>query len=353
MKKFFLFLLCVVAVSSSTLKAQIQQFELSVFENFSMTELSSFVFSNTLTGQPRIFHIHIAPNNVDVFLEGEISWKEESEGSFEKLASFKTKSFPSRSFFNDEIGTTEILIDDSEMNRNSINRIIQTYGKPVGEYKISMKLFNSLTQTPAAETKEKVVTFLNPAQTLSIQFPLYNSVQDIGNMYIQWNEIPGAQYYLLNAKIKRDNNFTDEDIITAGLPLVDNKNVGLVSGTNLRNFMIREPSFGDEIVLQISAFIPNPGGGVLLNSSLTRFKILDPLKPQANIALQKLFNLFALFPNANMGFLVNEMSKGTIELEGIEGENGEMTAEQLESLLNQFTANHDKLINISFENNED
>lgn len=353
MKKFYFLLLLFLSTLQVTVKGQITQFELSLFENYTAAELSTFLISNALTGQPRIFYIQIAPNNIDVFLEGEILWKENSNSAHEKLVSFKTKSFGSRSFFNDEIGTTEILIADSDVNKPALDRNRQVYGKPVGEYLMNVKLYLTETAAQVSETRTGILTFLNPSQTLTIQLPFQNSVQDIGNIYVQWNELPGVEHYVINARIKRSSNYTDEDIITSGFPLVTNQNVGLVNGINLRSIMSREPEFGDEIVLQVSAFVPNPEGGIYLNSNLTRFKINNPLNPANQVLLHKLLNLFALFPVNNLSELLGDLNSNELKLTGIETDGGSITIEELEKILNGFYNNPDNLINISFRKSDE
>lgn len=331
--------------------AQFTEFRLSVFEPLPIVELGVFFNSNSLSGQPRVFQIDIAPQGLDVYMEGTFRWKENPSSPFVQVAKFKTTTFSSRTFFNNDIGNSDIRIESSETDESQITKL-REYGKPVGEVEVVMELFTA-AGTPAVGPFQNpqiyLIQFLNPAQTLSVILPLNFSVQEIGNINAMWSPVQGVSQYFVKARIKTATNISDIDILESGLPLIEDVAVGNQTTVNLRSLMSREPDFGDTIAFRVEARIPSPSGDISFFSDPVRFYINNPLGNNGQMALNTLMTLFSLFPSNVGNQLLAFFSQGQLSITGIEGDGGSMSMVQLEELLNSFLNNPDKLINISIQ----
>lgn len=330
-------------------EAQITSYSLTVFEPLPIVELGVFFNSNSLSGQPRVFHVQMVPEGIPVYIVGRFKWKETPTSSFVEVASFRTNVFPSKSFFNNEIGNSDITIEESNTVSSEITKL-REYGKPVGEVEMFFELYNatgSLIMGGFANPQTYKLAFLNPTQTLSVRLPMNFSVQEIGNILAEWDPVPGVLNYNVKARIKTSTNISDEDILESGLPLIENVSVGNQTTVNLRNLMSREPDFGDTIALRIEATIPSPGGDIRFFSNPIRFYINNPLGNDGQLALNRLMTLFSFFPNNVANQLMTFFSQGLLSITNIEGDGGSMSLIQLEELLNSLMSNPDRLINIT------
>ncbi|MBU2447227.1 MAG: hypothetical protein KJ666_16865, partial [Bacteroidetes bacterium] len=185
-------------------------------------------------------------------------------GVYQEIGFFQTYPFASRTLCNNDIGTTEIKINEYRSNSTLINENIAR-GKPTGSYRITAILMDP-TATTVFNQDQKELFFLNPAQTLSIRAPRAGSEVDAGNVNVEWDALQGIGNYFVKANVRTSPTQSLEEALSFGTPLVNNRSVGALTNVNLRDYLEREWSLGDEIVIQVGANISGPGGGQRLYS---------------------------------------------------------------------------------------
>lgn len=227
-----------------------------------------------LQGAPRIFCAEINAPNQMVVMKGEIEWKKVGSPDYVLIAWFITKPFLARTLCNDDIGKVDVRLYDHYANNSLIEENIR-YGKPTGEYRLNVYLYDS-TSKNLLSSDSRNLAFLNPAQTLTIINPRANQNYDAGNILVEWTSISGASEYYIKASERNDPNQSLEEALQQGTPLVNNRNVGTLTSVNLRDFLEREFRPGSEVVLQVSANIPGPAGGRRIFSEIVNFSILNP-----------------------------------------------------------------------------
>lgn len=247
---------------------------LIVFPELTTTDFASFATLNDLQGAPRIFCAEINAPGQTVTMAGRIEWKKIGASDFVEVAWFITRPFLAKTLCNDDIGKVDVRIYDHRVNTDLIEENIQ-YGKPTGEYRLTVYLYDSTSQNLLSSDSKNLV-FLNPSQTLTIINPRPNQSYDAGNILVEWTPISGASEYYIKASEKSDRNQSLEEALQRGTPLVNNKNVGVVTSVNLREILDRELKPGTEVVLQVSANIPGPAGGKRIFSEIINFSILNP-----------------------------------------------------------------------------
>ncbi|MCK9281158.1 MAG: hypothetical protein M0P71_11090 [Melioribacteraceae bacterium] len=259
MKRFITFITLFLLISNSSIFSQKTAIELYVFDA-SQLDLSAFIFDNNLSNQQRILQVDIIPAGEKVVLEGIISWKENLNSNFVEVATFKTNSFISRSFFNDEIGNSEIHVDEKSTNSSIVNKI-RNIGKPTGQVQIKLRVFDE-KNTFLSDTY-KTLTFENPSQTIEITAPFPGDELNPLDFQISWSEVQGAEYYLIKASYKLDENQSDEAALNSGTLVINNFNAGnrLTISTSEPNVLQRELLEGSRFVIQVTAHITGPGGG--------------------------------------------------------------------------------------------
>lgn len=327
--------------------AQQAQINLTVFEPLPAASFGSFVVANDLEGAPKIFHISIIPEGQQVILQGMLEWEENPGDGFELLFKFTTRPFTARSFYNDELGVTDIQIADDENNEDAIDRNLAR-GKPSGRYRITVALLDE--QMNQLDVDSKLLEFLNPAQTLQIIWPVPSVPQDPGNVVAQWTAILGASDYLVNANVRRNPSESLEEALNSGTPLIDNASVGNSTSANLRDLLQREWQSGQEIVLQVSAVIPGPGGGEMVHSDIVNFHLTGSetaeLKPLINLLNQ----LFYLLPQSVHPEIMARILNGEIQINDFTYEDGTvMTMDEIMALLSYLISHPDNLIGMRFE----
>ncbi|MCL6098862.1 MAG: hypothetical protein M1391_09840, partial [Bacteroidetes bacterium] len=181
----FLFLLPL-----TSFQAQPYKIDLIVFQDLNTIDFAAFSFANNLRGAPRIFQVVITPEGQDVIVQGEVDWQRDENSGSDRLVTFTTEKFRARSFFNDEIGTSDIRFATVDGNKSLAEDLLKK-GKPTGKFTINLELLDSNSNL-LDRAEPKVLSFLNPAQTITIISPIEGSTNDVGNVQTQWTAVTGA-----------------------------------------------------------------------------------------------------------------------------------------------------------------
>lgn len=300
MKRLITFITLFLLISNLSVFSQSTSVQLFVFDT-SQLDISAFLFDNNLTNQQRILQVNITPTGKRVVIEGVISWKENLNSGFVEVATFKTNSFLSRSFFNDEIGNSEILYAEKNANSNIVDRI-RNIGKPTGQIEIKIRVFDE-RNTFLDDTYE-TLTFENPSQTIEITSPFPGDELNPLTFQISWSEVQGAEYYLVKASFMKDANQSDEAALNSGTPVINNFNVGtrLTLSTSEPNVLQRELLEGSRLVIQVTAHINGPGGGNNIYS-----KIIP-------VTIQSLTNAVSGIPENNALSEINDFINKMVDI---------------------------------------
>lgn len=338
-----LFLLPLVSV-----RAQSYTIELNVFQDLSTIDFAAFTFTNNLSGAPRIFQVVITPEGKNVVVEGKIDWKRDEKSGFRTLVTFKTEPFTSQSFFNDQIGNSDIRIATVEGDKNLAEENVKK-GKPTGVYGITLRLLDARGNFRANTYKE--LSFLNPAQTITILSPIEESTYDVGNVQAQWTAVPGATSYKIRASVIQQGSQSVEDALNTGNPVINDKDVGTNLVVNLSTILDRQWVGGERIVLAVTALISGPGGGTTLRSAPVTFRLSqsgNASSAMVNPDLVRLANLIS--GKVNQGF-VNKLSNGQITVENIQisDDKGQtLSFAEFLNVLSHLESNPQSIISINF-----
>ncbi|MFA7288620.1 MAG: hypothetical protein WC055_07035 [Melioribacteraceae bacterium] len=329
MKSFVTLIISFLLLSYSSVLSQSTTIELYVFDT-SQLDLSAFLFDNNLSNQQRIMQVDIIPTGKKVVLEGIVSWKENLNSSFVEVATFKTNTFISRTFFNDEIGSSEILFAEKNSNSSVVDKI-RTIGKPTGQVEIKIRVFDE--KNTFLDDTYKTLTFENPAQTLEITSPFSGDELNPLDFQIAWNEVQGAEYYLVKANYKLNESQSDESALNSGTPVINNFNAGarLAINTSEPNVLQRELLEGSQLVIQVTAHINGTGGGSNLYSKIVPVTIQaltgSPGSGIQNNALNEINgfinNMVDILPNPIVNDLRNSIKEeNAIPIFEVEDEDG-------------------------------
>lgn len=312
--------------------------------SFSEMDFAPFIFSNDLSGAPRIFAVNISPEEGNVKVRGELFWKKDINSSFEWLLTFRTKVFTAKSFFNTDLGNTiELGRNDSDDDLIEENRM---RGKPTNEYMLTVYLLDENGNELTSDTE--YYEFSNPAQTLTILSPQQNSLQNIGGVLAEWTELSGIDYYQVRANSRSDASESLEEALKSGDPLINNVQVGLTSSIDLRTILSREWLPGQEIVLQVSAM---PSGGVpsdLIPSNIVSFYLDDPANPISNFTSENIGDILQSLQDGLGSNLLDKILSGDVLITEIQWEDTglPLTPEEIQMLLEYLRQNPDNLINV-------
>lgn len=317
---------------------------LVIFPELNTTDFAAFATLNDLHGAPRIFCAEInAPGQI-VVMAGRVEWKKIGTADFVEIAWFITRPFLARNLCNDDIGKVDVRIYDHRANTDLIEENIR-FGKPTGEYRLTVYLYDSTSQNLLA-TDSKNLVFLNPAQTITIINPRANQSYDAGNILIEWTPVAGSTDYYLKVSERTDPNQSLEEALQRGTPIVNNRNVGSLTSINLRDLLEREIRPGSELVLQVSANIPGPAGGKRIFSEIINFSIINPESQYYQQLMQR-------FRNALYRLGDNELSRlfgdEKIDLSKIQIRKDDGTIMTFEELVNFIETNSNNLIRITKE----
>ncbi len=345
-------IMCIMIIYSST-HAQTATMSLNIFPNLSRIDFAAFSFERELTNQPRIMQIIIMPSGLEVFIEGSISWKRNESSGFQTVGTFITENFLSRSFFNDEIGSTDIKIKSSNYNSDLTNDLLKI-GKPSGIIGISFNLFDSQGTLLSSVSDE--ILFLNPTPP-EIILPISGSIVNIGSIPVMWTKSIGASSYRILANYIGNNETNYEQALNAGNPIVNNRDVGELISINLRDYLDREIVGDTNIVLVVRAVVEGPGGGEIYQStpvvfstttsgeSQTSTQTSDPL--QSNLIL--LSNILS-GQDINQNFL-NDLASGKYSLDQLQfiDEYGNLLSfSDFQNIMNYLQSNPDAIISVKF-----
>ncbi len=285
MKKtgFFIF-----SLSLFTLLYSQPSINLVVFPQLNTVDFAAFATLNDLQGAPRIFCAEINAPDMYVTMAGRIEWKKIGASDFVEVAWFITRPFLARTLCNDDIGKVDVRIYDHRTDTKLIEENI-SYGKPTGEYRLSVYLYDSTAQVLLSSDTKNLV-FLNPSQTLSVINPRSNQTYDAGNIIIEWTPISGASEYYIKVNERTNPEQSLEEALQRGTPVVDNRNVGISTSVNLRDILDREIRPGSELVLQVNAIVPGPAGGVRIFSEPINFFIHNPEAEYYKVLNTRLMN---------------------------------------------------------------
>jgi hypothetical protein len=117
--------------------------QLLVMQDLNSLDLGSLLMTNDLSGQPRIFQLVIQtqPAGRQIYIAGKVNWQKDQSSPFQELVHFKTKPFSAHSLFNDEIGNSDIRIDNSDGDKN-LGKDLAAKGKPTGIIEITISMFS-------------------------------------------------------------------------------------------------------------------------------------------------------------------------------------------------------------------
>ncbi len=317
---------------------------LVVFPELTTTDFASFATLNELQGAPRIFCAEINAPGQMVVMAGKVEWKKIGSPDFVEVAWFITRPFLARTLCNDDIGKVDVRIYDHRSNTKLIEENLN-FGKPTGEYRLTVMLYDSTSQNLLASDTKNLV-FFNPSQTITIINPRTNQSYDAGNILVEWTPVFGASEYFIKASERTDQNQSIEEALLRGTPLVNNKSTGTQTSVNLRNLLERELKPGSEIVLQISANIPGPAGGKKIFSEIVNFSILNPESQYYQQLTQRFNNVMQRFGSNELFQLLGSDRFDPSKLQ-IRKEDG--TIMTFEELVNFLEMNANNILRITKE----
>jgi hypothetical protein len=344
------FIFCFISFQS--LNAQTPSIQLQTFTGLNTIDFAAFAFTNGLSGAPRIFHVIITPVGRNIVIKGQIEWQKIGTTSYVQLVDFMTEPFLSKSFYNDEIGSTDIKIASSNYN-SSLKDEMFSLGKPTGSYRITLTL-TDLTINKTATTSD-VLSFLNPAQTISIQYPVENGTYDMGNVQAIWTPVQGAASYKIRANVMPAGSSSPEDALSGSNPLINDRDVGIVNVANLGSLLDRQWVAGQRIVLSVTAIIGGPGGGTLLPSPPITFHLSSSRTVANNPTVDpNLVRLAVLMTGQVNQNFINKLLDGEITVENIQitdENNNSLTFSNFLTILTYLETNKMAIKSINFTPN--
>lgn len=347
--KTFFILAFVLLLGAREVNAQLAFFDFTVNEPLPALDFAGFIVTNDLTNTPEVFRVIIQPEGVNVFLKGSMRWRDVGQTSFVDLVSFTTVPFASRTFTNRQLGTGDLRVQSSDVNSVAIENNLAK-GKPVGEYELTLELYYA--NGTLFNTVQRRLTFFNPSQTLNLIQPLQGASFDPGTVIATWTSLTGVNSYKIRANVRTNPNQSLEDALAQGNPLINDKEVGSVTTVNLRTLLDREWQGGNEVVVQVFANIPGPGGGTNVFSPIVNFYI----NASSNASLQAqntaLQQLISQLPPAILNQLGPYLTNTNLQLTGIVREDGSMlSTTELTQILNYLQMNPESIVNITITPN--
>lgn len=331
-----------LAAASVDIKAQ-HTVDLQVFQPLPEIDLSAFIYTNDISGLPRIMCFLINPKGDQVVLELNIEWQPANGGSFQGLLSVVTNPFTARDFCNDEFGSSDISIAQSTSNQTAIEELRRS-GRPTGKFRINVNIQGG------GDGDSEIIEFSNPAQNFVILTPESGSSHDIGAVLASWEDIAGASSYKVKVAERSSPTQSLDDAIESGNPYVD-ADVGLVTVANLRTLLQREWVPGQEMVMQIEANIPGPDGGSKLFSNIVNFYLSDLTDGSVKMITLELTELLQLLDDGTGSDLLQDIIDNGVTLLGIRRSDGTpLTADEIMRLLDFLKNNTNTIIDLTVVN---
>jgi len=320
--------------------------DLFIPDSFTEGEFQAFALANNLQNTPRIFYIDVLPLNEPVYLEVTTQWARVGSATYQQLFWFKTKVYNSQRVYNDMLGTT-VKLDQSDID-GALADEIRAKGKPTGSFNIYVKLFTAdgVLRSEFQTTKE----FINPSQTISISMPDLGSTQEIGSVLALWDQVEGIDRFEVKINYREDPNQSLEEALDAGTPLADNVSVGTATQVDLRTILQREWLAGQEIVFQVRAVLPAPGGNKYFYSQIINFFIRGQQTNQSQQLNQTLLALGQTLSGLLPPDLANQLLNGDMgQMTEILLDGQLVSTEELAALLLELQSDPDRVIRIIFE----
>lgn len=314
-----------------------------VFPSINNIDFLSIIPSKELINNIRVFCVDIYPPNSKVSIKGVFEWRKVGSDFFVELGNFTTNDFISRNFCNEQLGT-DISIKNFHYNKNLIDDNLRL-GVPTGTYRIRFLLYDSNGVNLLAEDSEDIV-FLNPTSNLQILNPKAGLTYDAGNILVEWVEIIGAEDYSIIANTRNNSNQSLEEALKSGVPLVNNRKVGLINSINLRQLLEREIEPGSEIVLQVIAHISSPAGNQKIYSPIINFNIIKPDASFDEALLIRLRNILSRFPDTQLLRLIEE---NQLKISEISVKKDDGTVLSIEELVDFLESNTENILKIESE----
>ncbi|NOX17739.1 MAG: hypothetical protein GXO87_05590 [Chlorobi bacterium] len=315
---------------------------IQVFDPLPEIDWAAFIYANNLEGMPRIMRVTINPKGDLIKFQGRVQWKKNDGVAFQDMLTFTTEPFLARDFYNDEIGNSEIRVENVETNSDLISENVQL-GRPAGSYRIIGSVLTPEGEALATDSKDMELT--NPSQTITILSPSQESLQDPLSVMASWSQVLGASSYKVIANVRKNKSESFEEALKSGTPYID-KDVGNITVVNLRNLLDREWLPGDEIVLQVIAIIPGPGGNNELASDIINFHLMS-LQPETIEFINSNFEeVFLFFDDAVAYDFLNRLRNGSLQIKNIIGPDGKpLTSSEIISFIEYLKNNPNGIIN--------
>ncbi len=330
-----------LAAASTDIKAQ-HTVDLQVFQPLPEIDLSAFIYSNNVSGLPRIMCFIINPKGDQVILDLSIEWQSAQGGSFQELLNVTTNPFTARDFCNDEFGNSDITIAQSSSNQTAIEELRRS-GRPTGKFRINVNI-------QGGGSDSEIIEFSNPTQNFVILTPESASSHDIGAVLASWEDVAGVSSFKVKVAERSSPTQSLDDAIESGNPYVD-ADVGLVTVANLRTLLQREWVPGQEMVMQIEANIPGPDGGSKLFSNIVNFYLSDLTDGSVKMITMELTELLQLLDDGTGSDLLQDLIDNGVTLLGIRRSDGTpLTADEIMRLLDFLKNNTNTIIDLTVVN---
>jgi hypothetical protein len=377
MKKKFIFLFFLIEVCFYSIKTEAQsqvQIDLEILQDISQLDLTAFI--NFGKGNfdavsiPLVLQITMDyPSNDEVVLSGNVFWNSPDGNKNGQIIGFESHPFKDVKVVTNQEFNKKIIFLAPQINNDLMDENVKR-GKPSGKYTVNLSL-RDVNNGEVATTSE-VIEITNPTQTFFIQSPQMLSQNDIGGVTAIWDAVEGAKYYKVLANVRSSKKQSLEEALNSANPLIDNKNVGLVTSVNLAEILNRQWLPGQEVVLRVAAVVPATNGEKEINSA----NIVDFYLTSSNSdeEQQLTHNFGDLMNNVindlrenfdqndeNMNLqnvtgtqLLNMIESGQLNFSNIvitDEEGRIVTYDELNNLLNYLRANPGALINFSYQSN--
>jgi hypothetical protein len=330
-KTFYAISIFILFFLTGNIYSQTGSISLQIFEPLPEIDLGSMVIQNNLQGAPKIFLVMISPANLNVYVEGIISWDRQNGTGFRQVYYFKTLQFKAKNFYSDELGSSGLSLLVSEA-KSDITKEILEIGKLTGVLRLTL-ILHSASGAQLAQTS-KDIAFSNPSQTLTIITPEAGSTQAIGGVVARWNTIVGAQKYKVKLNVRTSSGQSLEEALNSGTPLINNKEIGgELSSVDLRTLLEREWLPGQELVLRISGVVGGIGGGSELNSEIVNFTVSS----SGTSDKTNLINLFSKIQNDKINQFIAFLNNANMnDVKFYNNEGNEITLVQFQALLDSI-----------------
>lgn len=180
--------------------------------------------------------------------------------------------------------------------------------------------------------------------------PLEGGSENVDNVLVQWTPVNGVTEYKVKANIRKGQEQSPEEALNQGNPVLDNYSAGVQTSVLLNSAVLnRQWNAGDEIVLQVSAYVAGPGGGQTLYSNIVTFNISGEETATLNTVQNNFVVLLnSLESDALAADLAKKILSGELQLTGqilLDGQ--PITMEQLMELLRKLLADNGTIIGIT------